>query len=103
MPYKHRTDLYAAQRRHRERVRVELLNYLKTKSCIDCGEMDPVVLEFDHKIPEIKYKTIAKMLSGHYSWKSVLDEIQKCDIRCANCHKRKTYTQFKCWGKNTPL
>lgn len=102
MPYKNRTDLYAAQKRHRVRVRTQLFEFLSTKACVDCGEKDPIVLEFDHRNSKDKFKIVAKMLSGHYSWKSVLGEISKCEIRCANCHKRKTYLQFKCWGKSTP-
>ncbi len=103
MPYKDRKDLYAAQKRHRVRVRAELYNFLSTKSCIDCGEKDPIVLEFDHKSSDNKFKIIAKMLSGHYSWKSVLKEIEKCEIRCANCHRRKTYKQLGGFGKSKPL
>lgn len=103
MPYKDRKDLYEAQKRHRVKVRAKLLEHLSGKACKDCGERDPVVLDFDHRNSEDKFKGIAKMLSGHYSWLSVLKEIAKCDIRCANCHRRKTYAQNKCWGKGMPL
>ena len=99
MPYKNREDLYKAQKRHRLKIRAELLNYLSDKSCVDCGEKDPIVLEFDHIDSKNKFKIVAKLLSGHYSWKTVLSEIQKCDIRCANCHRRKTYRQFGHFGK----
>lgn len=99
MPYKNRKDLYAAQKRHRIRVRDNLLDYLSTKKCIDCGENDPVVLDFDHREPSNKFKSIARMLSGHYSWESLQKEIIKCEIRCANCHRRKSYDQFNCFGK----
>jgi hypothetical protein len=102
MPYKNREDLYAAQKRHRVKIRAHLLDFLSTKSCVDCGEKDPIVLEFDHSGLEQKFKIIARMLSGHYSWKSVYREIQKCEVRCANCHRRKTYIQLGCWGKNKP-
>ena len=102
MPYKHRKDLYSAQKRHRVKVRAQLFNFLANKSCIDCGENDPIVLEFDHRKPNEKFKQISKLLSGHYSWDSVLKEIKKCEIRCANCHRRKTYYQFNNFGRTTP-
>lgn len=99
MPYKQKKDLYEAQKRHRLRVRQKLLEFLSTKECQDCGEKDPVVLDFDHLHPRKKFKSVARMLSGHYSWKSVLVEIKKCEVRCANCHRRKTYIQLKYFGK----
>lgn len=102
MPYKKQEDLYEAQKRHRTLVKQKLFDFLSTKACIDCGESDPIVLEFDHKKQTEKFKNISKMLSGHYSWNSLLKEINKCEIRCANCHRRKTYVQLKCFSKNKP-
>lgn len=102
MPYKHRKDLYAAQKRHRIRVRGQLLAYLSEQKCVDCGEQDPIVLDFDHREPSDKFKSVARMLSGHYSWKRISIEIEKCDVRCANCHRRKTYFQLGYWGKSLP-
>ncbi len=103
MPYKNKEDLYKAQKTHRIKVRSQLLDFLRNKKCIDCGEDDPIVLDFDHRNQSSKFKTINKMLSGHYSWMSVMEEIKKCDIRCANCHRRKTYKQLKGFGKTMPL
>lgn len=103
MPYKRREDLYAAQKRHRQRIRALVFDFLSTQSCTDCGEEDPVVLDFDHINPKDKFKDVAKLLSGHYSWQSVQKEIVKCEIRCANCHRRKTYKQSRWWGKSKPL
>ncbi len=102
MPYKNREKIYEAQKRHRIKVRTKLFDFLCTKSCVDCGEKDPIVLEFDHRNSAEKFKIIGKMLSGHYSWESVFKEINKCDIRCANCHRRKTYKEQGSWGRNTP-
>jgi len=103
MPYKDKNDLYIAQKKHRMKVRAKLYDLLSTKCCFDCGEKDPIVLEFDHRNSSDKFKTIARMLSGHYSWASVLNEIKKCEVRCANCHRRKTYAEQKSWGRNKPL
>lgn len=64
-----------------------VLNYLKDHPCIDCGESDPIVLEFDHL--ENKYKDVAK-LKRDSSIERLKIEIRKCEVRCANCHRRKT-------------
>jgi hypothetical protein len=55
--------------------------------CVDCGETDPLVLEFDHLAD--KRFNIAKGMRDR-SWQAVLDEIAKCDVVCANCHRRRT-------------
>lgn len=57
--------------------------------CVDCGEKDPFVLDFDH-VRGVKIAGISKMLQTGTSVQAVLDEVKKCDIRCANCHRRKT-------------
>lgn len=102
MPYKDRKKLYEAQRRHRVKIRSKMFEFLSEKRCIDCGEKDPIVLDFDHKKSKNKFKPISKMMSGHYSWKSLKKEMRKCEIRCANCHRRKTYTQQNGFGKTKP-
>jgi hypothetical protein len=66
--------------------------YLKTHPCVDCGETDPIVLEFDHLKDKIENISI---LSGRgVSEKTLLDEIAKCVVRCAHCHRRKTARDF---------
>ncbi len=103
MPYKNRADLYAAQKRHRQKVRAKLFEFLSTQACVDCGENDPILLEFDHIGKDDKFKDVAKLLSGHYSWLTIEKEIAKCAIRCANCHRRKTYIESGWWGRSKPL
>lgn len=68
--------------------RVELLiEFFRDNPCVDCGEDDPVVLEFDHL--RDKEFSIAKGLQDR-NWQAVLDEMAKCDVVCANCHRRRT-------------
>jgi hypothetical protein len=64
--------------------------YLKTHCCIDCKETDPIVLEFDHIRGE-KLCDIAAIKWSRHSVKKLEEEIAKCEIRCANCHRRRTY------------
>ena len=69
--------------------------YLVQHPCVDCGESDPDVLGFDHRRLEDKSFNISTLLSAGYSWDKVLAEIRKCDVRCANCHQRRTAQQFE--------
>jgi DNA-directed RNA polymerase subunit M/transcription elongation factor TFIIS len=82
--------------RYRAQHRVQLLQYLSDKQCVDCGERDPVVLELDH-VGGQKNDNVGDMM-GRYGWNRILKEIAKCEVRCANCHQRKTARDFK-WFK----
>ena len=62
--------------------------YLLSHPCVDCGETDPVVLEFDHRGD--KKSAIVDLMRRHARWEEILQEIAKCDVRCANCHRRRT-------------
>lgn len=64
-----------------------LIEFFKSHPCADCGENDPVVLEFDHLAD--KAFNIGAALP-YRNWQSILDEIAKCDVVCANCHRRRT-------------
>ena len=57
------------------------------------------VLEFDHLEPEHKSFAISQSVRLNKSWEEVMSEIAKCQILCANCHKKKTAQQFG-WYKN---
>jgi hypothetical protein len=64
-----------------------LLDYFEEHPCVDCGESDPVVLEFDH-LRDKKFGVATGMRNKN--WELVLAEIEKCDVVCANCHRRRT-------------
>lgn len=64
-----------------------LIEFFKVNPCVDCGERDPVILEFDHL--RDKSFAIGTALSGR-NWDSILREIAKCEVVCANCHRRRT-------------
>lgn len=81
--------------RHRAAVRDYIAAYLLTHPCVDCGEADPIVLEFDHRDRGQKAFNIGDAQRG-VSIAALKLEIAKCDVRCANCHRRKTfYERFR--------
>jgi hypothetical protein len=93
-PYKERA------RRHTATTRIDskrrLLEYLSSHPCVDCGESDPVVLEFDHVNGE-KNREVTAMANGSYCWKTIEAEIRKCEVVCANCHRRRTCQRIGSW------
>ncbi|HEY8731110.1 MAG TPA: hypothetical protein VIN69_03915 [Candidatus Limnocylindria bacterium] len=68
--------------------RMRLLAYLLEHPCVDCGEPNLVVLDFDHL--RDKRWSITYMVSGGFPWSTIETEIAKCQVRCANCHRIKT-------------
>ena len=88
----------ASQRRlNREECRQQVYNYLSEHPCVECGESDPIVLEFDHRDPSKKRASISRLMS-HVTWAALQREMAWCDVRCANCHRRRTAEQFG-WAK----
>ena len=78
-------------RTSKEAIRLErtryLLEFFQAHPCVDCGESDPVVLEFDH-LGDKSFAIGAKLVQ--FAWQTILDEIEKCEVVCANCHRRRT-------------
>ena len=77
----------------REEYARKVFEYLKNHSCIICGESDPIVLEFDHRDRNDKIESVSVM-TRNSSWERIESEIKKCDVLCANCHRRKTAAEF---------
>jgi len=77
--------------------KLKLLSYLLEHPCVDCGESDPIVLDFDHS-RGVKRECIARMLSC--AWSTIVLEIEKCDVVCANCHRRRTAKRHGRWMKS---
>lgn len=71
-----------------------------SKGCVDCGEKDIRILEFDHVSGERKrvgrygQEGVARLIHDGYSWEVIEREIGKCEVRCRNCHKKKTWKEF---------
>ena len=68
--------------------RREWLDELKSKSCMDCGgKFPPECMDFDHRNGDEKVFSVNQVLKN---MKQLLEEIKKCDLICANCHRVRT-------------
>jgi hypothetical protein len=77
-------------RSQRDRIRL-ILEEAKGEFCLDCGGSFPsFVLQFDH-VRGIKKFTLSVDQASRKSMKAVREEIEKCDVVCANCHLIRTH------------
>lgn len=63
-----------------------LVGYLREHPCVDCGNTDLRVLDFDHRPDSGKRKDVMQMVKEGFSLERLSEEIAKCDVRCRNCH-----------------
>lgn len=86
---RHRANVRQNTEARRQEAREFIWSYLSNHPCVDCGESDPTVLEFDH-VRGTKHSSISKLASQGYSIARLQKEIAKTAVRCANCHRKKT-------------
>jgi hypothetical protein len=91
----HRAQINKQARQRRQNIREFVCATKKALTCIRCGESNPVCLDFHHRDPQQKLFSIASSVEGHRSKQLILAEIAKCDVLCANCH-RKEHDKGKC-------
>lgn len=75
--------------RHKNR-RIKAQQWIDSQrlACIRCGEDHPAVLDFHHRNPKEKEFSISwAILTERAKWR-VIKEIEKCDVLCANCHRK---------------
>jgi hypothetical protein len=95
----HRRQSRAAKAARQQALREHVLEHLRGHPCCDCGEADPVVLEFDHVAG--KSAAISELVADTARRRSVELEIGRCEVVCANCHRRRT-AQRAGWRRAQP-
>jgi hypothetical protein len=85
---RHRAQSRAALRERKRRARAFITEYLRTHLCVDCGEGDLVVLDFDHL--GHKLELVSALVHQGAPRARIEAEVARCEVRCANCHRRVT-------------
>lgn len=79
-----------SNKRNQSKLKV-LLNEMKSGPCVDCKQSyPPYVMDFDHLDPKTKVVKVSAMIFEG-SRQLLLDEIAKCELVCANCHRIRTH------------
>jgi len=87
--------IFSARRKRKEELRKWIGNYFLTHTCVDCGETDVRVLEFDHV--RGKEFSISYALHLVMPLAQLQKEVSKCVVRCANHHNIKTSNRSRDW------
>lgn len=85
---KNKEKRVAQIRAYQRRERDKLQEYKSTLSCQDCGESDPVCLDFHHLDSKTKEYDVSRMTWGT-PFEKIKKEIEKCIVLCANCHRKR--------------
>ena len=86
------SSLGLSARARKRRTNWRLAGMIKVASgCIDCGyAAHAEALQFDHTGDD-KKGNVSDLIRSDYSWKTVMIEMNKCEVRCANCHAVRTF------------
>lgn len=88
-----RARIGANNQKYNERNRAYVKELKEATPCMDCGKFYPCyVMDFDHQ--RDKKFNIANMMQRASSFETLLTEIAKCEIVCANCHRERTHGQL---------
>ena len=90
---------YSNQVKRKRKIQDFIIEYLNKHPCVDCGMTDIRVLDFDHIERDKKEFMISTAIKNGYSEEVISKEIEKCDIRCSNCHRIKTSDEMG-WYKS---
>lgn len=86
--------IYDNRNKRGEAAKQYVWEYLSTHPCVECGESDPRLLEFDHIDPKTKRHNVSNMTGGRHSIETIRKEIAKCRVLCVVCHRKATYNEL---------
>jgi hypothetical protein len=78
------SEAQRSKRRARQKMAVRILaRWKQLQGCIDCGyNANPDGLHWDH----VRGVKRCEVSACAHSWKTVFDEVDKCEVRCGTCH-----------------
>jgi len=92
---KNKDKQIAANSEYKKKRRREWQVFKSTLSCAQCGFSHPAALDFHHENPDEKEGNINRIIAnGQFAKAS--EEIKKCIVLCANCHRIHHHEEKKC-------
>ncbi|HEV2859937.1 MAG TPA: hypothetical protein VGX48_02920 [Pyrinomonadaceae bacterium] len=90
---------FERNKRKRDELR-RIIREAKQEPCADCGGNFPYfVMDLDHREECNKVIEVAQFVALNLSKEKLIEEIGKCDVVCANCHRVRTYERGQYSGR----
>lgn len=87
---KNKLKVAASNRQRKLEIRQWIYRYLLSHPCEVCGESNPVLLEFAHRVGVIKRFSMCQACNRNVSDQTLSDEVAKCRVLCVRCHRLET-------------
>lgn len=88
-----------SEKNHVKRRKLEIKrwirNYKNNLKCSRCSENHPATIDFHHVNKGTKDSEIAHFVAEGYSINRIREELDKCEVLCANCHRKVHYQNNK--------
>ena len=85
--YRNKEQYLKRNRERKKRLKKEWLEFKKSLSCEMCGEDHISTFDFHHIEKHPDNRAVNKLVSD-YNFKEAYQEIKKCMVLCANCHRK---------------
>lgn len=88
-------NIYDNRKKRKTTIRLFLAEFYTAHPCVDCGETDLTVLDFDHLTE--KNFGLNKALGDAMPLDKIKEELEHGEVRCANCHRKVTAERSRNW------
>lgn len=86
--YRHREQNATQSLDRRAKLRAWVHGVKRERGCARCSETDPACLDFHHRDEVEKTASVSELVSNGRSKAAVREEMTRCDVLCANCHRK---------------
>ena len=82
-----RQKVLATTLKNKKQNKKKWMEFKSTLACKFCGENHPAALDFHHEDPSQKDREVSYFVKN-YQYKRAMEEVKKCLVLCANCHRK---------------
>lgn len=87
-----KTEYLASNKRRRQQLKEYVRKIKETSPCTDCHKRYPYyVMDFDHLEDK---EGLIKFFVNNNNRTGLEKELQKCEIVCSNCHRKRSYNRL---------